>query len=103
MDELLAKDIIKRFGADAHGLLECQKILKAKGLCHDTLAQCESQTYEMPSASSRQEFEAYLEYQLATAQTYNGQTISALAPSHYADLNDGACYKDARVEVEAFT
>lgn len=32
----------------------------------------------------------------------NGQTVSALAPSHYADLNDGACYNDARVEVEAF-
>ena len=31
----------------------------------------------------------------------NGQTVSALAPSHYADLNDGACYNDARVEVAA--
>jgi hypothetical protein len=29
----------------------------------------------------------------------NGQTISALAPSHYADLCEGACYNDARVEV----
>ena len=29
----------------------------------------------------------------------NGQTVLALAPSHYADLNDGACYNDARVEV----
>lgn len=29
----------------------------------------------------------------------NGQTVSALAPSHYADLNDGACYNDTRVEV----
>jgi anaerobic selenocysteine-containing dehydrogenase len=33
----------------------------------------------------------------------NGQTVSALAPSHYADLCDGACYNDARVEVAAFT
>jgi anaerobic selenocysteine-containing dehydrogenase len=32
----------------------------------------------------------------------NGQTVSALAPSHYADLCDGACYNDARVEVAAF-
>ena len=32
----------------------------------------------------------------------NGQTVSALAPSHYADINDGACYNDARVEVEPF-
>jgi anaerobic selenocysteine-containing dehydrogenase len=29
----------------------------------------------------------------------NGQTVSALAPTHYADLCDGACYNDARVEV----
>jgi anaerobic selenocysteine-containing dehydrogenase len=33
----------------------------------------------------------------------NGQTVSALAPSHYADLSDGACYNDARVEVAATT
>jgi anaerobic selenocysteine-containing dehydrogenase len=33
----------------------------------------------------------------------NGQTVSALAPSHYADLNDGACYNDTRVEVAALT
>jgi anaerobic selenocysteine-containing dehydrogenase len=29
----------------------------------------------------------------------NGQTISALAPSHHADIAEGACYNDARVEV----
>jgi anaerobic selenocysteine-containing dehydrogenase len=29
----------------------------------------------------------------------NGQTVSALAPANYADLNEGACYNDARVEV----
>jgi anaerobic selenocysteine-containing dehydrogenase len=29
----------------------------------------------------------------------NQQTVSALAPSHYADLCEGACYNDARVEV----
>ncbi len=29
----------------------------------------------------------------------NGQTVSALAPTHKADLADGACYNDARVEV----
>lgn len=32
----------------------------------------------------------------------NGQTVSALAPTHKADLADGACYNDARVEVAAF-
>jgi anaerobic selenocysteine-containing dehydrogenase len=31
----------------------------------------------------------------------NGQTVSALAPTHKADLADGACYNDARVEVIA--
>lgn len=31
----------------------------------------------------------------------NGQTVSALAPAHKADLADGACYNDARVEVSA--
>ena len=31
----------------------------------------------------------------------NGQTISALCPAHHADLADGACYNDARVEVTA--
>jgi anaerobic selenocysteine-containing dehydrogenase len=33
--------------------------------------------------------------------TRNGQTVSALAPAHKADLADGACYNDARVEVAA--
>ena len=31
----------------------------------------------------------------------NGQTISALCPAHHADLAEGACYNDARVEVAA--
>ena len=30
----------------------------------------------------------------------NGQTVSALAPAHKADLADGACFNDARVEVQ---
>ena len=29
----------------------------------------------------------------------NGQTVSALAPTHKADLAEGACYNDCRVEV----
>jgi len=32
----------------------------------------------------------------------NGQTVSALAPGHTADLSEGACYNDARVEVEPY-
>ncbi len=31
----------------------------------------------------------------------NGQTISALCPGHHADISEGACYNDARVEVAA--
>jgi anaerobic selenocysteine-containing dehydrogenase len=30
----------------------------------------------------------------------NGQTVSALVPTHYADLCEGACFNDTRVEVE---
>jgi anaerobic selenocysteine-containing dehydrogenase len=29
----------------------------------------------------------------------NGQTVSALCPAHHADISEGACYNDARVEV----
>jgi anaerobic selenocysteine-containing dehydrogenase len=35
------------------------------------------------------------------ATTDNGQTISALCPAHHADISEGACYNDARVEVAA--
>ncbi len=31
----------------------------------------------------------------------NGQTVSALCPSHHADISGGACFNDARVEVAA--
>jgi hypothetical protein len=69
-DELPAcKDLIKRFQADAQGMLGCQKILKTKGLSHDTLAQCQPLIAEMPSAPVRQEFAAYLAYELAIAKT----------------------------------
>ena len=70
LDELPeCKDLIKRFRGDAQGLLDCQKILKTKGLCHDTLAQCEPLIDAMPSSVVRQEFRAYLLYQLAIAKT----------------------------------
>jgi hypothetical protein len=59
LDELPAcKDLIKRFRADAQGLLACQAILKTQGLSHDTLTQCQPLIGEMPSALVRQEFEA---------------------------------------------
>lgn len=70
MEELPAcKDLIKRFRADAHGLLGCQKILKTKGRCPDTLAQGEPLIAAMPSAAVRLEFHAYLAFQLETAKT----------------------------------
>jgi anaerobic selenocysteine-containing dehydrogenase len=31
----------------------------------------------------------------------NGQTVSALCPTHHADIAEGACYNDTRVEVAA--
>ena len=50
-------------------LLACQKILKTKGLSHDTLAQCEPLIDTMPSSALRQEFRAYLDFELETATT----------------------------------
>src|SRR5712692_8000372 len=70
LDQLPAcKALIKRFRTDAHGLLECQKILKLKGLSHDTRAQCEPLIATMPSCALRQEFRAYLDFELETATT----------------------------------
>jgi len=63
------KALIQRFRADALGLLECQKILKIKGLSHDTRAQCEPLIETMPSSAVRQEFRAYLDFELKTATT----------------------------------
>src|ERR1700704_6342686 len=70
LDELPAcKALIKRFRTDAHGLLECQKILKTKGLSHDPRGQCEPLIDTMPSSALRQEFRAYLDFELETATT----------------------------------
>src|SRR5262249_19137166 len=70
LDELPAcKALIKRFRGDASGLLACQKILKAKGLSHDTRAQCEPLIDTMPSSTLRREFRAYLDFELETATT----------------------------------
>jgi hypothetical protein len=75
------KALIQRFLGDAHGLLECQKIVKTQGLCHDTLRQCEPLIEAMPSAAVRQEFRACLEVQLETAKnlglTHSGLPISS--------------------------
>lgn len=62
------KALMKRFRADAQGLLGCQKILKTQGLTHDTLAECEPLIDTIASAAVRQEFRAYLSVQLETAK-----------------------------------
>jgi len=70
LDELPAcKALIKRFRADAAGLLACQKILKSKGLSHDSRAHCEPLIDTMPSSGLRQGFRASLDYELETATT----------------------------------
>ena len=70
LDQLPAcKALIKRFRGDVFGLLECQKILKMKGLSHVTRAQCEPLIATMPSSVLRQEFRAYLDFELTTATT----------------------------------
>ena len=70
LDQLPAcKALITRFRADAAGLLACQKILKIQGLSHDSRAQCEPLIDTMPSTALRQEFRAYLDYELKTATT----------------------------------
>jgi len=63
------KALIKRFRADALGLLESQKILKMQGLSHDTRAQCAPLIDTMPSSALRQEFRASLDFELTTATT----------------------------------
>jgi hypothetical protein len=65
----MCKALIKRFRADASGLLACQKILKTQGLSPDTRSQCEPLIEAMPSAALRQEFRAYLDCQLETAKS----------------------------------
>jgi len=76
LDQLPAcKALIKRFRTDAHGLLECQKLLKTKGLSHDTRAQCEPLLDTMLSSALRPEFRAYLAFELETATTLGREHV----------------------------
>jgi hypothetical protein len=82
LDQLpVCKALIKRFRADAQGLLGCQKILKLKGLSHDTRAQCEPLIDTMPSSALRQELRAYLDFELETAKTLGLDHIGVLISS----------------------
>lgn len=68
MEELPScRAFIKRFLNDAAPLLECQKILKAHGLSHSTLTQCEPFIQAIGSFAVSREFRSYLENQLETA------------------------------------
>lgn len=69
LDELPAcRTLIRQFRDDAVALLACQKILKTRGLTHDTLHECEPLLDTMASIRVRQEFSRYLHYQLETAK-----------------------------------
>src|SRR6266567_4930095 len=63
------KALIKRFQGDAGALLDCQEILKTKGLSPATLAQCKPLIDAMPTAALRLALTAYLEYELESAAT----------------------------------
>ena len=62
------KALIKRFQGDAGGLLACQEILKTRGLGRATVAECDALIDAMPTAAIRQEFRAYLHYELEMAK-----------------------------------
>ena len=72
---------IKRFMADAMPLLECQKILKTRGLSHATLAECEQLIELIPTKGLSRGFLAYLHRQSDIARALglleSGMTISS--------------------------
>jgi len=61
------KPFIRRFRDDATPLLECQKILKAKGLSRETMAQCEPLIETIATEPLRRQFTGYLESQFDAA------------------------------------
>lgn len=68
LDELPAcRAFIKRFRDDAVPLLECQRMLKAHGLSHSTVAQCEPFVQAIGSELVRRRFSLYLHNQLQIA------------------------------------
>ena len=69
LDDLPAcRTLIRQFRDDAVALLACQKMLKTRGLTHDTLSECEPLLDTMASVRVRQEFSRYLHHQLETAK-----------------------------------
>ena len=69
LDDLPAcRTLIRQFRDDAVALLACQKMLKTRGLTHDTFSECEPLLDTMASVRVRQEFSRYLHHQLETAK-----------------------------------
>ena len=69
LDDLPAcRPLIRQFRDNAVALLACQKMLKTRGLTHDTLSECEPLLDTMASVRVRQEFSRYLHHQLETAK-----------------------------------
>lgn len=68
LDDLPAcRALLKSFQADATALLACQQIVKTRGLSHETFLACQDVICQIPSATVREPFDAYLRYQLQTA------------------------------------
>jgi len=66
------KPFIVRFQRDASSLLECQKILKNRGLSYETVKECNVLLDSIPSSSSvRIGFESWLKAQLQIAVNLN--------------------------------
>lgn len=70
LDQLpFCKSFIQRFQRDAAPLLECQQILKTKGLSRQTLGECESAIAPIPQSSPiRVGFENWLKKQYVIAE-----------------------------------
>lgn len=70
LDQLpVYKSFIKRFLRDAAPLLEVQKILKTRGLCKETVKECEALIEVIPPSSPvRIGMMSWMNYQLATAE-----------------------------------
>jgi len=62
------KPFIERFQGDVAPLLDCQRVIKNKGLSNQTRAQCESLIQDIPARSVRHEFRDYLDRQIDTAR-----------------------------------
>jgi hypothetical protein len=62
------RTLIRQVRDDAVALLACQKMLKTRGLSHDTLTECAPLWDTMASVRVRQEFSRYLHHQLETAK-----------------------------------